>query len=479
MVAGRIRRFVFITIAIVAIAVCIREAWFQQKKIASTTPPPVPLERNYEEKIFELQAKALVGGMLFLRQQAVADPTHTDDVESLVSTIRESAQETLFTAPQASPISFKFRAQSAILARRLEFEEIASKNCDEIIRAPKDQTDDLVRASLQRVCEKPIGSRLFFSDEERARIAGTLGWFGQLLISDADEDPRIAEHYRQSSTENAIKTFTQFLMGLGIFTIVFVGSSVLCLLAIGRTILGRFRLHYRPSEAVGWLCFEVFVLYICGMFAVSHALGALQQFGFRLNPLLANCVATLLLLLVLCWPRFWGVSWSELRKALGLGSGRHSWIAELLFGPLAYLTAILPLFVVLLVYSTVLSALGVDPGQGTHPIVPIITQSDSSKTLLLVVVTAVIVAPLIEEIMFRGALYSWMRTKLSAAPTIFLSSVLFAALHPQGAVGLVPLTFIGMILAFLREWRGSLLTPMAAHACFNAGTLALVYFFFK
>jgi membrane protease YdiL (CAAX protease family) len=57
---------------------------------------------------------------------------------------------------------------------------------------------------------------------------------------------------------------------------------------------------------------------------------------------------------------------------------------------------------------------------------------------------------------------------------VFFSSLVFALVHPQGAIGVVPLMTIGMVLAYVREWRESLIAPMLVHACFNGGTLIVV-----
>jgi membrane protease YdiL (CAAX protease family) len=46
-------------------------------------------------------------------------------------------------------------------------------------------------------------------------------------------------------------------------------------------------------------------------------------------------------------------------------------------------------------------------------------------------------------------------------------SVIFAAIHPQGWVAIPVLGGIAMMLAGLREWRGSLIASMTAHAINN------------
>ena len=62
---------------------------------------------------------------------------------------------------------------------------------------------------------------------------------------------------------------------------------------------------------------------------------------------------------------------------------------------------------------------------------------------------------------------------------MIVSALVFAIVHPQGAIGVVPLASIGIVLAFAREWKQSLLLCMAIHACFNAGTMALLLLFFR
>jgi len=52
-------------------------------------------------------------------------------------------------------------------------------------------------------------------------------------------------------------------------------------------------------------------------------------------------------------------------------------------------------------------------------------------------------------------------------------------LHPQGWVAVPALSAIAMVLAALREWRGSLIAPMAAHACNNFLVLTLALLFLR
>ena len=81
--------------------------------------------------------------------------------------------------------------------------------------------------------------------------------------------------------------------------------------------------------------------------------------------------------------------------------------------------------------------------------------------------------------MFRGLLFHHLRRRWSWALSAVLVSAIFALLHPQGWVAVPALGAIAMVLAALREWRGSLIAPMAAHAFSNFLVLTLALLFLK
>jgi membrane protease YdiL (CAAX protease family) len=79
---------------------------------------------------------------------------------------------------------------------------------------------------------------------------------------------------------------------------------------------------------------------------------------------------------------------------------------------------------------------------------------------------AVIISPLIEELFFRGFLYSFLKRFTSTWPAIILSAGVFAFAHANlGSV--VQLWLLGVVLGVAYEHTGSLLLPIAIHSCFN------------
>ncbi len=91
-----------------------------------------------------------------------------------------------------------------------------------------------------------------------------------------------------------------------------------------------------------------------------------------------------------------------------------------------------------------------------------------------VVFLIAVVAPIAEEIFFRGMLFGGLRRRLSTFPAAAISALVFGGLHATTGVSAVPpLIIFGFVLALLYEKTGSLLPGMLAHALNNALALAV------
>ena len=93
-----------------------------------------------------------------------------------------------------------------------------------------------------------------------------------------------------------------------------------------------------------------------------------------------------------------------------------------------------------------------------------------SKSLLFLFL--LIEAPVLEELLFRGVLFSGLTKIMPIWPAILLSGLVFAVIHVNAAT-LIPLWFLGCAFAWLYARTGTLLAPMAAHFTFNAVNLIL------
>jgi membrane protease YdiL (CAAX protease family) len=120
-------------------------------------------------------------------------------------------------------------------------------------------------------------------------------------------------------------------------------------------------------------------------------------------------------------------------------------------------------------YMNWLKSLGVDELQDS---VKLLQQTQDPLTLALMAVAAMIVAPLCEEIVFRGYLYP--AAKKYAGPWVagVSSALVFAAAH-NSLAPLLPLFYFGCLLVVAYELTGSLWAPMAMHFCFNTATVVI------
>ncbi len=114
-----------------------------------------------------------------------------------------------------------------------------------------------------------------------------------------------------------------------------------------------------------------------------------------------------------------------------------------------------------------IESFGVETVQET---VKILQSSTDPVILGLMTFAAVIVAPICEEIVFRGYFYS--ASKKFAGPWVagICSALVFASAHGSLAA-LLPLFIFGCVLVFVYEKTGSLWAPMAVHFSFNGATV--------
>lgn len=103
-----------------------------------------------------------------------------------------------------------------------------------------------------------------------------------------------------------------------------------------------------------------------------------------------------------------------------------------------------------------------------QPVATEILESGPLKTLGLLLL-ATLFAPLWEEMVFRGLVYPWLKSKMPQKAALVLSAVFFAAIHHH-LPSFLPLALLGLILALVYEYTGSLLSSIALHGLFNFAT---------
>jgi ABC-2 type transport system permease protein/sodium transport system permease protein len=97
--------------------------------------------------------------------------------------------------------------------------------------------------------------------------------------------------------------------------------------------------------------------------------------------------------------------------------------------------------------------------------------------LSLVIISLAIVPAVFEEICFRGFIFGALRTRLSGSATAVDSALLFGVFHEILSPGrLLPSTFLGLVLGWVRLRTRSVLPGILLHALNNGLLLVVSYY---
>jgi membrane protease YdiL (CAAX protease family) len=298
-------------------------------------------------------------------------------------------------------------------------------------------------------------------------------WFADLLttvgkpVGDQDRHRAILPVYRTMAA----------LVGLVVLgPVLAIAGLVLLLIAIVRLGRGRLKCAFSPGDPPGTLPVADrrtylfgFACYLALMILAAVAVRLVLELGFPAGSELGlSLVVTLSSVAFgLAVPFMFGQTWRQWRLALGFYTRRGIW-REIGAGLLGYFAGI-PLVLIGILLMGVLSAMS--GMKGSHPINEDL--GGSAGELILAFVLACVVAPLTEELMFRGALFAHLREHFGWWISAPLVAFIFAVIHPQGWVALPALGSLALVFAAIREWRGSIVGCMAAHALHNGLTLTL------
>ncbi len=144
------------------------------------------------------------------------------------------------------------------------------------------------------------------------------------------------------------------------------------------------------------------------------------------------------------------------------------------------LAALLWVFPVLLLVTALVSILGFalgfpPPSEVGHEMLIALRGSDSPLAIAMMLASAIVIAPVTEEILFRGLAQSALRGALPMRIVLLLSAGIFTVVHVGAAAPhtLPALFVLGLTLGWVYERSGSLVPGIVAHAGFNAVNVAL------
>ena len=168
------------------------------------------------------------------------------------------------------------------------------------------------------------------------------------------------------------------------------------------------------------------------------------------------------------------------RRLKGFGLNIKTIVKDF-FLAIANLLATWPLMIAAITLTMFVAELiwGADYQMQQHQQLEMITEYTQLPLRIMIVFVAVVIAPLLEEMLFRGFIQTTIRSfsniRNSAWPAIAASSVFFAIMHADP--GHWPALFIlGVCLGYSYEKSGSLFRPIFIHLFFNASSVATALF---
>jgi membrane protease YdiL (CAAX protease family) len=336
---------------------------------------------------------------------------------------------------------------------------------------------------VTRPLERALLARIL-TDSERQRLRTELGWFGDLALAPpwgTDQQARAAVLAPATRTVTVLLSFSAFLVGAGVVGLI----ALLVFLVL--VAAGKIRSRLVTGSPGGGVYAETFAVWMLLFLGFNWLAAHLAPPGSGVLP---NALASLCSLSALAWPVWRGLSWQQVRRDIGWTAGASP-AQEPLIGVATYIMA-LPLVAIGFVLVFLLMALESKMRGGNsenvfapqdlpaHPIVQfLVTSTYWGRVQILVLGT--VIAPIVEETMFRGVLYRHLREAsrgwrvgLSVLFSATVVSFVFAVIHPQGLVAVPLLMALAYAFALVREWRGTLVPGMVAHGITNGITMTLL-----
>lgn len=120
-----------------------------------------------------------------------------------------------------------------------------------------------------------------------------------------------------------------------------------------------------------------------------------------------------------------------------------------------------------------LRELGLTGETPPQELVTVFAEGGVNPINVLLIILAVVVAPITEELLFRAGIYRFLKGRFSPRYALIVSSFFFALMH-FNTLSFLPLFLLGMLLCRSYERSGNILVPIGFHALFNANNIGLL-----
>jgi membrane protease YdiL (CAAX protease family) len=337
---------------------------------------------------------------------------------------------------------------------------------------------DALASDVRTIREIYKGNKDAIDNARRDELIRRHGWFARVALShglaDTDE-PR-------AGLVGGGAPLLLLLAGFGLLVVgVVLGGLASFVIALVMLFNGKLRATFDRPAPGGSVYLETAAAFFAAFLGVKIVVSfAAQQGGFSDDQAIKLAMgAQWGVALMAFWALFRGVEFSRAARDLGWHRGQGV-VVEVLCGVFGYLAGV-PVFIAAVLLSLVVmmirgaiqqAAGGPPPAPPENPIIELVGKGGWLPIMLFLLAT--VWAPLVEETVFRGALYRHARSRLPVVVAAVLTAVVFGVAHGYEVLMLGPVIALGFNFALMREWRGSLIAPVTAHFLHNATVLGFL-----
>jgi membrane protease YdiL (CAAX protease family) len=159
------------------------------------------------------------------------------------------------------------------------------------------------------------------------------------------------------------------------------------------------------------------------------------------------------------------------RKSTEVLPPRRTAPSLLIAGGLTFLAVLPAVDLTSLAWGKIIEYLGLP--QEPQDLVGLFANGHSRWFVAVLFILATIVAPVVEELVFRAGLFRYLRTRIPRWAALLLPALFFAALHGNWA-SLGPIAALAIVFSLAYERTGRIGVTMIAHSLFNLNTILLI-----
>lgn len=403
---------------------------------------------------FEIMTKVFVKAHAAMSDASVKTQLGSKAIETLRGMAKEPEEE----------------MRVAMIAAELTGEREALTQLDEIKLKP----DSPLESDRQVLRDLYSGGSLNAAGQ--LQLETNHRWIGRLAATHGkpDSDPE------RSALVSGGTVLLTLLTGVAVgFCLLLLAGFALMIVGIVLVANGTIKPRFIPPSPGGSLPIELAVVFILGFLLLKGVSVLAEQLMPPVDVMWVALIAQWCLLFILLWPRIRAGKGSL--KAMGWNTGEGVF-KEIGCGITGYI-ACLPLVVVAALISVVLMVvyqlvqeriLGKPPAAPASPVFELASGRGGIGIIVVIYLLASVWAPIMEETIFRGALYRHLRGKWAWFPAAAVSALAFGFMHNYPVPMLGTVIALGFGFAMMREWRGSLVACMTGHCLHNGVVLGVL-----